>query len=135
MNLAGKPAARPAHGLTPVAGHASGVLMHVYNGRVDHLDGGVMGTCQCIHDPQPDTLLDASERSGCSKWYTDQTPEAGRAMGHQIATQKMPLRTRPSFTRGIPRSLFGRNGLIADHSRSVSSWRMIEAPLWDCAIC
>jgi hypothetical protein len=30
------------------------VLMHAYNRCVDHLDGGVMGTCQCIHDPPPD---------------------------------------------------------------------------------
>ena len=33
----------------------------------------------------------------------------------------MPLSTRRSFTRGTPRGLFGRNGLIAAHSQSVSS--------------
>ena len=31
-------------------------------------------------------------------------------------TQKMPLRTRRSFTRGTPRGLFGRNGVMAVHS-------------------
>lgn len=31
-------------------------------------------------------------------------------------TQKMPLRTRRSFTRGTPRGLFGSIGLMADHS-------------------
>jgi hypothetical protein len=96
-------------------GDASDVLMHAYNRPVDHLDGGVIGTCQCIHDP----LLDASERSGCSKWYTDRTPEAGRAMGP--GSQDPEERTRRSFTPGTPRGLFGRNGLMADHSRSVSS--------------
>lgn len=35
--------------------------------------------------------------------------------------QKMPFRTRRSFTRGAPRGLFGRKGLIAAHSKSVSS--------------
>ena len=31
-------------------------------------------------------------------------------------TQNMPLSTRRSFTRGTPRGLFGRNGLMAAHS-------------------
>jgi hypothetical protein len=32
------------------------------------------------------------------------------------STQKMPLSTRRSFTRGTPRGLFGRNGLMVAHS-------------------
>ena|SRR5271170_4134994 len=36
-------------------------------------------------------------------------------------TQKMPLSTRRSFTRGTPRGLFGSSGLMAAHSPSVSS--------------
>jgi len=36
-------------------------------------------------------------------------------------TQKMPLRTLRSFTRGTPRGLFGSIGLMAVHSWSVSS--------------
>jgi hypothetical protein len=36
-------------------------------------------------------------------------------------TQRMPLRTRRSFTRGTPRGLFGNIGLMAAHSWSVSS--------------
>jgi hypothetical protein len=40
--------------------------------------------------------------------------------------QKMPLRTRRSSTLGMPRGLFGRNGLMAVHSKSVSSYLMIR---------
>src|SRR5262249_43966867 len=42
-------------------------------------------------------------------------------------TQKMPLRTRRSFTRGTPRGLFGNIGLMAAHSPSVSSQRMMRS--------
>src|SRR5260370_5743204 len=41
-------------------------------------------------------------------------------------TQKIPFRTRRSSTRGMPRGLFGRNDLMAAHSKSVSSYRMIR---------
>ncbi len=54
MNLAGETAARPAHGLRLAACDASRVLMHSHNGRVDHLDGGVMSSTHCVHDPAPD---------------------------------------------------------------------------------
>src|SRR5215475_9934846 len=37
-------------------------------------------------------------------------------------TQKIPLRTRRSFTRGTPRGLFGSIGLLAVHSQSASSY-------------
>src|SRR3984957_8495118 len=40
----------------------------------------------------------------------------------------MPLRTRRSLTLGTPRGLFGRNGLMAVHSKSVSSYLMIRGP-------
>src|SRR5262245_50848724 len=44
----------------------------------------------------------------------------------------MPLRTRRSFTRGTPRGLLGSIGLMAAHSWSVSSWRMIRSsPVWE----
>src|SRR3954452_12088464 len=38
----------------------------------------------------------------------------------------MPLRTRRSFTRGTPRGLLGSIGLMAAHSSSVGSYRMIR---------
>src|SRR3974390_3889452 len=40
--------------MAPPCPAQGGVLMHAYNRRVDHLNGGVMDTCQCIHDPLPD---------------------------------------------------------------------------------
>src|SRR5215204_3742212 len=43
-------------------------------------------------------------------------------------TQKMPLRTRRSFTLGTPRGLFGSIGLMAIHSSLESSYRMIRPP-------
>jgi hypothetical protein len=57
----------------------------------------------------------------------DQICPAGPATAPRTAihTQKMPLRTRRSFTRGTPRGLFGSIGLIAIHSSSASSYRMI----------
>jgi hypothetical protein len=54
------------------------------------------------------------------------SPEA-QALQEAIATavsrntQKMPLRTRRSFTRATPRGLFGSIDLMAAHSWSVSS--------------
>jgi hypothetical protein len=41
-------------------------------------------------------------------------------------TQRMPLRTLRSFTRGTPRGLLGSMGLMAVHSSWVSSKRMIR---------
>jgi len=54
-------------------------------------------------------------------------PAADRATGApDRKTQKMPFRTRRSFTRGTPRGLFGSIGLMAAHSWSVNSGRMIR---------
>ena len=43
------------------------------------------------------------------------------------ATASSRCSARRSSTRGMPRGLFGRNGLMAAHSKSVSSCRMILA--------
>ena len=53
MYLAGQTGSRPAHGLPFIAGDASGVLMNAHNGRVDHLDGRIMGGSKRLHDPTP----------------------------------------------------------------------------------
>jgi hypothetical protein len=55
MNFACHPAPRPPHRLTPIPRDAGSMLMHADNGRVDHLDGGVMGSCQGVYDAAPDT--------------------------------------------------------------------------------
>ena len=45
--------------------------------------------------------------------------------------QKMPFKTRRSSTRFTPRTLFGNNGAITDHSKSVRSKRAIQtSSLW-----
>jgi hypothetical protein len=86
--------------------------MHANNGGVDHLDSSIVSTGKRVYDAAPDT----------SPPPADETVIAGRVrtkMIRQIAprcpdrrTQKMPLRTRRSFTRGTPRGLFGSIGLM-----------------------
>src|SRR6202044_3693476 len=53
VNLTGQAISRPSHGLPSIASDAGTVLMNANNGRVDHLHGRVMPSCQCIHDPTP----------------------------------------------------------------------------------
>src|SRR5438552_13450821 len=99
-----------------VPSNACTVLMHADNRRVDHLHGGVMSARQGVHYPGP---------------YARSTPANEAVVGSgvrteriwQIAprcpdrkTQKMPLRTRRSLTRGTPCGLFGSIGLMAAHS-------------------
>ncbi len=73
----------------------------------------------CIHDPLPDACsTPANEAVVASGIRTERLRQVAPP---DRKTQKMPLRTRRSFTRGTPRGLFGRNGLLTDHSRSMSS--------------
>jgi hypothetical protein len=44
MYLAGETSSRPAHGLSFVAGDASGVLMNAHNGGVDYLDFSIVSS-------------------------------------------------------------------------------------------
>src|SRR5262249_52572911 len=53
MNLAGQPASRPAYGLVSVPSNAGGVLMHPHDGRVDHLDGGIVSGSKRSHESAP----------------------------------------------------------------------------------
>jgi hypothetical protein len=64
-----------------------------------HQYGAIMSFCECFHEEVPDARN----------------------------IQKMPLRTRRSLTLGTPRGLFGRKGLMAVHSKSVSSYLMFDA--------
>ena len=43
----------------------------------------------------------ANERNGCSKWCGGHRWQEGPARGRQIATQKMPLRTRRAASREV----------------------------------
>jgi hypothetical protein len=96
------------------------MLVHTHNGRIDHLHGCVMSGGQCI---QPV----ASGRNDCSRSCRGQSSQADRAMARLIAGPKLPLRKRRSSTRGTQRGLFGNIGLMAAHSKSVSSERMIRS--------
>jgi hypothetical protein len=96
---------------------------------IDHLHRRVMAGGQRIHDTVPDACPPTNEATIASG--------AGTIGFRQIApgaperkTQEMPFRTRRSLTRGMPRGLFGRNDLMAAHSKSVSSYRTIRGPDW-----
>src|SRR3974390_2409567 len=112
--------------MAPPCPAQGGVLMHAYNRRVDHLNGGVMDTCQCIHDPLPDACSTSANEAVVASGIRTERLRQVAPWAPDRKTQKMALRTRRSFTRGTPRGLFGRNDLMADHSKSVSSWRMIR---------
>ncbi len=121
MDFACQAAAGPSHRLALVSCDASSMLMYPDNGGIDHLDSGIVECGKRVYDAAPDTGPPPA----------DETVVAGRVRAktiRQIAhgapdrkTQKMPLRTRRSFTRGTPRGLFGSIGLMASHSLSASS--------------
>jgi hypothetical protein len=95
--------------------------MHANDGCVDHLHCSIMGVSKSSHDVGPD----AGE--GSDVVYR---PNLSGRSCHGVPdrkTQNMPLRTRRSFTRarGTPRGLSGSIDLMADHSSSKSSHRMI----------
>jgi len=51
--------------------------------------------------------------------------------GYKRESFRTPFRTGRSFTGGMPRGLFGSIGLMAAHSSSVSSSRMIRrSQIW-----
>lgn len=85
-------------------------------GGVDHLDSGIMGGGKCVYDAAPntspppadETVIAGRVRAKVTRQIVPRSPER--------RTQKMPLRTRRSFTRGTPRGLFGSTGLIVTHS-------------------
>src|SRR5262249_5948966 len=66
-------------------------------------------------------LYATPKRLGLSVVYGPKLLGRSRHGAPDRKTQKMPLRTLRSSTRGTPRGLFGSNGLMANHSQSVSS--------------
>src|SRR5215217_284507 len=116
MNVAGQSASRPAHGLSSIPSDAGTVLVHADYRRVDHLHGGIMSGGQCVHDPGPDPRSSPTNEAIVAVVYGPKLSGTSRQGAPDRRTQKMPLRTRRSFTRGTPRGLFGRNGLMAAHS-------------------
>ena len=126
MNLAGQAASGASHRLPSVPSDARAMLMHANDGCVDHLHRNVLSPGECAHDLRPDT----------SSSPANETIVAGR-VGAKVVRQVAPWRprsqdpedaieTRRSFTLGTPRGLLGNIDLMAVHSSSESSQRMIR---------
>jgi hypothetical protein len=92
------------------------MLMHADNRGVDHLDSGIMDGCKCIYDAAPDISLPPADEAVVAWVYGPNVSGRSRQGAPERKTQKMPLRTRRSYTRGTPRGLFGSIGLMAAHS-------------------
>jgi hypothetical protein len=95
--------------------------MYADNRGVEHLDGCFVsvrhGAQEFIPDacraPSVEAVVAGRVRTVAAGQVTPRRPER--------RTQKMPFNTRLSSTRGMPRGLLGRIGLIIVHSLSVSS--------------
>src|SRR6516165_6356738 len=116
MDFARQAAAGPSHRLALVPCDAGSMLMHADNGGVDHLDSGIMGGGKCVYDAAPDTSPPPADEPVVAVVYGPNTVGRSRQGAPDRKTQKMPLRTRRSFTRGTQRGLFGSIGLKAVHS-------------------
>ena len=90
--------------------------MHADNGSVDHLDSGIMGSGKCVYDAAPDTSPPPADEAVVASGVWPNASGRSRQGAPDRKTQKMPLRTRRSFTRGTPRGLFGSIGFMAVHS-------------------
>jgi hypothetical protein len=100
-----------------VMSDAGGVLMNAHNRGVAHLDGRIMSTRKRFHDPAPDASpTPANEAVVAGGIWAEALRQIARHGAPDRNTQKMPLRTRRSFTRGTPRGLFGSIDLMAAHS-------------------
>ena len=93
--------------------------MHTDNRCVDHLHRCIMGSGQCVHDPAPDASPPPAKEAVVVSGVRTEVIGQVAPRCPDRKTQKMPLRTRRSFTRGTPRGLFGSIGLMAVHSWSV----------------
>lgn len=68
---------------------------------------------QRIHNPGPDARPSPADKAIVAGGVKTKFTGRSRHGAPERRTQKMPLSTRRSFTRGTPRGLFGRNGLMA----------------------
>ena len=100
--------------------------MDADNGSVDHLDGAIMTFGEGVHDGIPNSSRSpANEAVVASRVRSESLRQiVPRCAGAKY--REMPISTRRSFTLGTPPGLFGRKGLMADHSKSVSSYLMIR---------
>jgi len=81
------------------------MLMYADNGSVDHLDSR---SGKCVYDTAPDTSPPPANEAVMASGV--------RAERLRRSTQKIPLRTHRSFTRGTSRGFLGSIGSMAAHS-------------------
>jgi hypothetical protein len=87
-----------------------------------------MGFGEGLHDQVPDASHPPTNEPVVAGRVRPKLSGRSRQGAPDRNIQKMPLTTRRSLTLGTPRGLFGRNGLMAVHSKSVSSYLMIRGP-------
>ena len=102
------------------------MLMHANNRRVDHLHGGIMGAGQCAHKlgphARPSPANEAIVAGGVRAEVVRQiAPWRARSQDPEDAIEDATVIHSWHAAR-----LIGSIGLMADHSLSVSSWRMIR---------
>ncbi len=97
------------------------MLMHADNGDIDHLDSGIMGRGKRTYDAASDASAPPADQAVVASGEWAKPVGRSRLGAPDRRTQKMPFRTRLSFTRGTPRGLFGSIGLMAVYSWTASS--------------
>ena len=88
---------------TVSAGDTGPVLVHADDGRVDHLHRRIMVGAQSIHDTVPHASPSPANEAIVASRARPKTTDKSRHGAPDRKTQKMPLRTRRSFTRGLVR--------------------------------
>ena len=83
------------------------MLMHANDRRVDHLHSGIVGLGQCAHEPGPHARPSPANEAIVAGRIRTKLSGRSRHGAPDRKTQKMPLRTRRSFTRGTLRGLLG----------------------------
>ena len=116
VDFAGQSASRAAHVLLTIFRDACSMLVHAYNGRIDHLNGRIVNRRQAIHDPIPDASPSPANQAIVASCRGPPLFGRSRHGAPDRKTQKMPLRTRRPSTRGTPRGLLGSIGLMTHHS-------------------
>src|SRR5262245_4849323 len=122
MNLAGQAATGPSYGLSLVASDTRAMLVHAHDGRVDHLNGNIMGSGQRVHEPAPDTCPSPAHKTVVAGGvWTKVAPRCCAMAGPLPASNRWPGRRTagPSQLADIFGSslCIGISGLVASAPR------------------
>ena len=103
--------------------------MYPRDGRVDHLDGGIMSDSKRVHEPAPYASSPPADEAviAGSIWaitFRQITPWRARSRHPKDAVEDTSI-----IHSGTPRAFFGNIGLMVDHSYSVSSYASFELRL------